>query len=51
MSQEYTMGKDSLCNKQCWENWTPTGKKNEPGSISYTYIKIKEIKDINVIHV
>ena len=25
--------------------------KNELGSLSYTYIKIKEIKDINVIHV
>ena len=42
--------KDSLFNKQCWENWKITGKgmKIEYYLTSYTKIKPKRIKDLNI---
>ena len=42
--------KNNLFSKWCWENWTATHKRNEPGPLSYTIHKInsKWMKDLNV---
>ena len=43
-------GKDSFCNRRCWENQTVTCKKNKTGLLYYTVHKSnsKQIEDVNV---
>lgn len=46
------MGKNSIFNTYCWENWTSTGKGNGIILLSYTKnkktINLKWVKDLNV---
>lgn len=48
--QEYTVWKDNLFSKRCWEKWVSTWPKNEITHLIYTYTKIHSqwVNDLNI---